>query len=67
MSLLTYLILKSADILTAIYFVFPNEHPRPTWKAFNTKFGPKWKDTESSYQLRRIVALFYKLVALGFG
>ena len=30
MSLLTYLIFKSANILTAIYFVFPNKHPRLT-------------------------------------
>ena len=38
-----------------------------TWKAFNTKFEPQWKDRESSYQVRQILALFCKLVALILG
>ena len=38
-----------------------------TWKAFNIKFGPPWKDRESSYQVRQMLALFCKLVALILG
>ena len=34
------------------------------WVAFNTKFEPQWKDQEKSCQLRHILALFCKLVAL---
>ena len=38
-----------------------------TWKAFNavnTKFEPQWKDRESSYQVRQILAFFCKFAAL---
>ena len=35
-----------------------------TWKTFNTKFGPQWKDRENSYQVRQILAVFCILVAL---
>ena len=35
-----------------------------TRKAFNTKFGPQWTDRESSYQVRQILALSCKLIAL---
>ena len=35
-----------------------------TWKPFNTKCGLQWKDQESSYQVRQILALFCMLVAL---
>ena len=38
-----------------------------TWKALCTKFGPHWKGRESSYQVRQILALFCKLVALILG
>ena len=34
------------------------------WTAFNTKFGSLWKDRESSYQERKILAPFCKLVTL---
>ena len=36
----------------------------PPQKAFDTKFGPQWKDWESSNQVRQILPLFCKLVAL---
>ena len=35
-----------------------------TWKASNTKFWHKWKDRESIYQVRKILALSCELVAL---
>ena len=34
-----------------------------TWKAFNTKLGPHWKDQENSYQVRQALTLSCKLVA----
>ena len=37
------------------------------WKAINTKFRPKWKDHESSYEVRQILALFWKLVVIILG
>ena len=64
MSLLTALIGENSHILGGIYFIFLKNRRRPTWKAFNTKFGPQWKDRESSYQVRQILAFFCKLVAL---
>ena len=41
--------------------------PDQTWKTFNTKFGPQWKDRESSYRVRQILTLFCILVALILG
>ena len=35
-----------------------------TWKVFNTRFGPQWKDWESSYKARQILVLFSKWVAV---
>ena len=29
-----------------------------TWEAFNTRFGPQWKDQESSYQAEYILTFF---------
>ena len=37
-----------------------------TWKAFNTKFGSQWKDWESNYQVRQILALFLKIKCYNF-
>ena len=36
-----------------------------TWKAFNTKFGPQWKDQKISYQVKPILTFFRKLVVKG--
>ena len=38
-----------------------------TWKVFNTKFGAQSKDWKSSYQVRKILALFCILVTLIVG
>ena len=35
-----------------------------TWKSFNTKFLPQWKDRESIYKVRQILALSCNLIAL---
>ena len=61
------LIVRNGHILTGIYFIFLKNVLDQTWKAFNTKFGPQWEDRESSYQIRQILALFCKLVALILG
>ena len=59
------LIVKNSHILAGIYFTFLKIGV--TWKAFNTKFRPQWKDWESSYQVRQILVLFCKLVSLILG
>ena len=38
-----------------------------SWKDFNPKFGPQWKAQESTDQVSKNLALFYKLVALILG
>ena len=67
MSLSTAPVVKNRYILPVIYFIFLKNVLDKTWKAFNTKFEPQWKDQKSSYQVRQILALFRKLVALILG
>ena len=64
MSLLTGLIVKNSHILAVIYFIFLKNVLGQAWKASNTKFGPQWKDRESSYQVTQVLVLFHNLVAL---
>ena len=59
MSLLTALIVKNSHVLAGIYFIFLENATVETWKSFNTKFGPPWKDRERSYQERQTLALFF--------
>ena len=61
-------VVKNSHILAGIYFIFLKNVLDQAWKVFNAKFGPQQKDRGSSYQVRQILALFYKLVApiLGF-
>ena len=37
---------------------------KQTWKSFNTKFLPQWKDQKNSYQVRQVLALFSTWIAL---
>ena len=67
MSLLTALIVKNSRILAVIYFTFLKYVLNQTWKAINTKLVPRWKDWDGSYQIREILGLFSKLVALSLG
>ena len=69
MSFLTALTVKNSHILAGVYFILLKKSNLldQTWKAFNTKFGLLWKDQESSYQVRRILTLFSKEVALILG
>ena len=64
MTLLTALIVKNSHILAAAYSIYALGQ---TWRAFNDKFGPLWKGRENSYQVRQVLALFCKLVALILG
>ena len=54
----------NSRISAVIYIIFINKVLEQTWKTLNTKFGPQWKVRESSYQIRQILTLFCKLVAL---
>ena len=57
-------LLKTVIFVAEIYFIFLENVMHQTSKAFNTKFGPQWKDRKSSSQVKQIFALFCKLVAL---
>ena len=67
LSLLTALIVKNNHILAGIYFIFLKKVLYQTWKTFNTKVEPQWTDWERSYQVKQILALFCKLIALILG
>ena len=67
MSLLTAQINKSSHNLAAIYIIFLKNVLDQTWKSFNTKFRPQWKDQKRSYQVKLILAIFCKLVVLMLG
>ena len=64
MPLLTALIVKNSHIMVGIYYISLKNLSRPNLKAFNIKLGLQRTNWESSYQVRRILALFYKLFAL---
>ena len=64
MSLLTDSIVKNNHLLAGIYFIILKNVIDQSSKAFITNFRPQSKDRKSSYQVRQIFALFYKLVAL---
>ena len=63
-SLLTALIVRNNHILAGYFFIFLKNVLNQTWQAFNTKFGPQWKDRERSHQVRQILALVCILVEL---
>ena len=67
MSLLTALIVENSHIYARVYFIFLKIVLKQAWKYFNTKFRPQWKDLQSSYQVRIILALFCNLIALILG
>ena len=64
MSLLTAWIVKNNNFAAICFIFLKNVLHYYTGKAFNTKFRPQWKDRESSYQVRLILAPFCKLVSL---
>ena len=64
MSLLTALVVKNCYIWTLICFIFLKPRRKKTWKTFNTKFRPQWKDWKGSYQVTQVLALFCILIPL---
>ena len=46
--------LSMFELFECCYFDFLKNVLRETWKAFNTKFGPYWRDWEGSYQLKTV-------------
>ena len=60
-------LLKTVILLAEIYFIFLENVIHQTSRAFNTKFGPQWKDRKSSSEVKEMFALFCKLVALILG
>ena len=67
LSILTALIVKNSYILAGIYLILLKNALDQTQKAFNTKFGPQWKDWKRSYPVTQISAHFCILVALILG
>ena len=74
-SLLTAAIVKNNNTWTRILFIFLKIILKQTWKDFNTKCRPQWKDhkssckfipgwkhQKSSYQVRQILAFFGHLI-----
>ena len=57
-------LLKTVILLAEIYFIFLENVIHQTSKAFNTKFGPQWKDRKTTSQRKQTFAPFCKLVAL---
>ena len=53
-SLSSALIVRKSHILAVIYLFFVKIVLEQTWKTFNTKFEPHWKDRESSCHLRKL-------------
>ena len=64
MSLLTTLIVKKSYIWVEFILPFWKIDLYQIWKAFNTKIWPQWQDREGSYQVRKILVLFWKLIVL---
>ena len=64
MFLITAPIDQNSHIKAKIYFIFLKNVLKQTWKSFNTKFRPQWKDRKSSYKVRQILARSCNLIAL---
>ena len=64
MSLLTAPIVKNGEILAEVYFVFLTKVLEQTSKIFSTKLRPQCKNWRNSYEVRQILVIFCKLVAL---
>ena len=66
MSLLPAQIVKNSNIFASFCFIFSKNVLYQTWKSFNTKFRPQWKDQKNSYQAEPILKLFCDLVSETF-
>ena len=64
MSLLAAKFIKKSHMYTRVYFIFLKNILKQTWKSFNTKSWPRWKDGKSSKWVRQLLASFSNLIAL---
>ena len=62
-SLLPTKFVKNSHIWDKIYFIFRKNVLKQIRNSFNTKFQAQWKACSSSYQLKKILAVFYDLIA----
>ena len=60
-------IVKNSHTLARVYFIFLKYVLKETWKSFNKKFWPPWKDRKSSYQVKQILAFVCNLIVLILG
>ena len=63
-SLLTALIFENSHIVAGVYFIFLKKHPRPNLKSFQHQIWTSVKRLGNSYQVRHILAIFCKFIAL---
>ena len=66
-SLLATKFVKNSHIWDKIYFIFLKYVLKQTRNSFNTKFQAQWKACSSSYQLKKILAVFCDLIAPSLG
>ena len=64
MPLLTVLIVENSHVLTGFCFIFLNQSPISNLKGFQYQIRTS---RESSYQVRQISAVFFKVVAIILG
>ena len=61
MLLLTAKCVKNSRILGGVFWTFKKNVLKQTWNFLNTKFHAQWKDWEFSYQVIKILVLFFPL------
>ena len=67
MSLFEIKFVKNSHIWSRIYLIFLKNVLKETRNSFNTKFQAQWKACSSSYEVKRILALFCNLIRLILG
>ena len=67
MSLLIAKFVKKSHIKARIYFIFLKNVLKETWNSFKMLFGPQRKDGTNSYEVRKLLAIYFNLIALILG
>ena len=65
--LLTAEFVIKSHIQLRVYVVFLMNILKEIWMYFNARFKPQSKDWKDSYQVRIILALFWRLISLSLG
>ena len=61
-------VVKNSRILAGVYFISLKNALDQTWKCFNIKFGPQWKDRRGGYEVTQDLPLFFcNWVSLSLG